>query len=212
MVRAYDGDFLRTLNLRGLGVEINTEILYKTLLLRGRIVEVPAELDWTQQHKMAIKRISSFRVIKGIVTYLLAGFIFRPFMFFVLPGLVLALCALYVTGWTVYNVVQAYPLVPSGGYWDDQFSAAITLVFKERPHAFVVGGVAALLSMQLFSLGFLAYQSKRNFEELFHLASGIRRRVIESSPVPDHPECCQEEAGSPGAPAEMPAPPMAGRS
>lgn len=212
MVRAYDGPFLHTLNLRGLGVEINTEILYKTLLLRGRIVEVPAHLDWTQQHQMAIKRISSFRVIKGIVTYLLAGFIFRPFMFFVLPGLVVALCAVYAIGWTVYNVAQVYPLVHSGLRWDYQFSDAVARVFRERPHAFVVGGLATLLSMQLFSVGFLTYQNKRYFEELFHLASGIRRRVIEPSPAPGYLECCQEDAGSPGTPAGVPAPSIEGRS
>ncbi len=182
MVRGYDGAFLRALNLRSLGVEINTEIHYKTLLMRGRIVEVPAHLDWTLQRQGARKRLSSFRVLRGIVTYLLAGFIFRPFMFFALPGLVLGLVAVYMAGWTIFNVVKVYPTMPAGDFWDDQFSAAVAHVFAARPHAFFVGGVVALLSLQLISLGFLSYQNKRYFEELFHLGSGIRRQV--TSPPP----------------------------
>jgi glycosyltransferase involved in cell wall biosynthesis len=204
MVRAYDGTFLRALNLRSLGVEINTEILYKTLLLRGRIVEVPAHLDWTLQRQTAKKRVSSFRVLQGIVTYLLAGFVFRPFMFFVLPGLVLGLVAVYIAVWTAQNVAQAYQWAPAGIYWDDRFSSATARVFQERPHAFFVGGVVALLALQMISLGFLSYQNKRYFEELFHLASGIRRRVIEPPPLATDTECCDGDAAcveAPGASA-----------
>lgn len=192
MVRGYDGTFLRALNLRSLGLEINTEILYKTLLLRGRIVEVPAHLDWTLQRRTPIRRLSSFRVLRSIVTYILAGFIFRPFMFFALPGLALGLVALYMAGWTIYNVATIYPAMPAGEFWDDQFSTAVAHVFAARPHAFVIGGVVALLSLQLMSLGFLSYQSKRYFEELFHLASGIRKQVMAPPPQAEDASCCEE--------------------
>jgi hypothetical protein len=67
--------------------------------------------------------------------------------------------------------------MPAGQFWDDQFSAAVAHVFARRPHAFFIGGVVAVLSLQLISLGFLSYQNKRYFEELFHLGSGIRRQV-----------------------------------
>lgn len=200
MVRAYDGGFLRTLNLRAMGVEINTEILYKTLLLRGRIVEMPAHLDWTLQRHGALKRISSFRVAKGIVTYLLAGFIFRPFMFFVLPGLVSAAIALYMGGWIAYNTAVVYPTVPGGSYWDDQLSAAVAMVFEQRPHAFVVSGLVMLLSMQLTSLGFLAYQNKRYFEEIFHLTSGIRGQLHDPSPNVASVGHCLDREDLPGEP------------
>ena len=200
MVRAYDAPFLRALDLRALGFEINTEILYKTLLLRGRIVEMPAHLDWTLQRQGSIKRISSFRVMKGIVTYLLAGFIFRPFMFFILPGLLAAAGAVYMALWNGYNVVQAYQVVQPGTYWDDQLSAAVALVFKQRPHAFFVGGIASLLSLQLLSLGFLSYQSKKYFEELFHLTSSIRRQVIDPPPPMANTVCCGEERTTGGNP------------
>ena len=47
MVRAYDRRFLSTLNLRSMGTDINTEILYKAQLLGAKVVEIPAHLDWT---------------------------------------------------------------------------------------------------------------------------------------------------------------------
>ena len=47
MVRAYDRRFLSTLNLRSMGTDINTEILYKAELLGAKVVEIPAHLDWT---------------------------------------------------------------------------------------------------------------------------------------------------------------------
>ena len=49
MVRAYDRNFLSTLNLKASDMEINTEILFKAQLLGARILEVPAHLDWTLQ-------------------------------------------------------------------------------------------------------------------------------------------------------------------
>ena len=47
MVRVYDGRFLRSLDLRAMDTEINTEILYKAQILHARIVEIPAHLDWS---------------------------------------------------------------------------------------------------------------------------------------------------------------------
>lgn len=181
MVRAYDGRFLRALNLRALGVDINTEILYKALLLRGRIVQVPAHLDWTRQNRSAIARISSFKVLRGVLTYVLAGFIFRPFMFFVMPAAVLFLIAAYIAVWLGINLADIYQHAPPGDYWDDRLSVSFATLFRERPHAVFAGGIVAVLSMQLFSLGFMAYQAKRYFEELFHLSSGIRERIVSPS-------------------------------
>ena len=38
MVRVYDGPFLRSLDLRAVDTDINTEIIYKARLLHARIV------------------------------------------------------------------------------------------------------------------------------------------------------------------------------
>ena len=40
MVRAYDGKFVKSLNLRSLGMEVNPEVIYKAKLLHARIEEV----------------------------------------------------------------------------------------------------------------------------------------------------------------------------
>ena len=204
MVRAYDGEFLRGLNLRALGVDINTEILYKTLMLRGRILEVPAHLDWTLQNLSGISRVSSFRIARSVVAYVLAGFIFRPFMFFVLPGMLMALVAFYVLVLTAANVWSVYGSAPPHPYFEGQLSAALAEVFRARPHSFFLGGFTAMLSLQLVSLGFIAYQSKRYFEELFHLSSGIRRHVEPASAGATDIECCRPgpEGHSDSAPAD----------
>ena len=44
MVRAYDARFLRSLDFYSMGMEVNSEILYKAMVLRARIVEIPAVL------------------------------------------------------------------------------------------------------------------------------------------------------------------------
>ena len=56
MVRAYDRPFLSSLDLKAVGPEINTEILYKAQILRARIVEIPAHLDWSGQTERIEKR------------------------------------------------------------------------------------------------------------------------------------------------------------
>ena len=49
MVRTYDQEFLSRLILKAMDVTINSEIIYKAMILRARIVEIPAQLDWGTQ-------------------------------------------------------------------------------------------------------------------------------------------------------------------
>jgi hypothetical protein len=58
-----------------------------------------------------------------------------------------------------------------------RFSAAMAASFVQSPHAFIVGGVALMIAIQLLSLGFMALQNKRYFEEIFHLGSTIYRTI-----------------------------------
>lgn len=178
MVRAYDREFLSRLNLKAMDVDINAEIIYKAMILRARIVEIPAHLDWGT--KQAIKsgkssiRKSSLRIFRSIIQSLISGFIFRPFMFFVLPGLFLILLSLYPLIWTLFNSIRNYQaLAFSNLTLDYRLSDAIGMAFKDSPHAFVVGGFALIVGIQLFNLGLMALQNKRYFEELFHLNTTI---------------------------------------
>jgi glycosyltransferase involved in cell wall biosynthesis len=174
MVRGYRTAFVRKVSLKSNDIEINTEIIYKSMLLRGRVLEIPAHLDWSVFQSQGIRRMSSFRVAKGILTYILSGFYFRPFIFFVMPGLTSLVIALYLMGWIGLHTADAFAAAKPGPYFDDQLSNAIGLVWQQRPHAFFVCGLALMTALQLISLGFMSFQQKRYFEDLFFLGSDAR--------------------------------------
>lgn len=174
MVRAYDAVFIRSLNLKSMGAEINIEILYKALIMGACIEEVPAHLDWGGQEVGRAGRFTSMRLGRGIVSSLLAGFIIRPFAFFIIPGVVLALISVYVLIWIGLHVLTHYGAVAAkGGNLDSVLSESIARAFQQSPHAFIVGGITLMLSVQLFSLGVLALQAKQYFEEMFHFNTRV---------------------------------------
>jgi len=178
MVRAYDRKFISALNLKAMDVEINPEIIYKAQMLRGLIVEIPAHLNWSLQK--AKTRQSSMRLARGIAAALMSGFIFRPYMFFFIPAVLLLFITLYIMTWIAINTVWVYQDVTvQGRYFDDHFSAAVATVFSERPHAFFVGGISLILCFQFISLAILSLQNKRYYEELFHLTSRMLKRQLE---------------------------------
>jgi glycosyltransferase involved in cell wall biosynthesis len=177
MVRAYKAEFIKNMNLKTKNYEINPEILYKAMILRARIVEIPAHLDWSFQNTFGKKRTSGMRLTEGFFSGLMAGFIFRPYIFYISLGLILFLVASYIIVWIFINTFQMMPQIQiDPQFVDDRFSIAIGQVFKARPHAFIVGGITMLLSVQILSLGFLSLQSKRYYEELFHINSSILRQ------------------------------------
>ena len=179
MVRAYDGPFLRRLALKAMGVEINPEIIYKAKILRARIMECPAHLDWKPMpgpDGRSMRRKSSLKVAGSMAHHLLSGYIFRPFMFFIFPGGLLFLLSLYPLTWTVIHTLRAYHRIAGPGLsFDYRLSDAIGAAFTASPHSFIVGGIALLVAIQLISLGFLSLQNKRYFEELYYLNTTLHR-------------------------------------
>src|SRR5437879_4866744 len=125
MVRVYDARFLKTLNLRAMGMEINPEVIYKTMMLRGRIEEIPAHLDWRLQNAAGPKRKSSMRVVRHTMATLLSGFLFKPFMFFIIPGLVLLVFSLYVNAWMVVHFLEEYQKFSQVTWFFSRASAAV---------------------------------------------------------------------------------------
>ena len=85
-MRAYDGPFIRGLDLKSMGPEINTEILYKAQILRARVIEIPAHLDWTGQSERMKARKVSLKVSSTSKLLMFSSFLFRPIMFFLVPG------------------------------------------------------------------------------------------------------------------------------
>lgn len=181
MVRAYKTEFIQSLNLKAMDYEINPEIIYKAMVLRARIVEMPAHLDWTFQNSIGKQRTSGLRVLRGVFSGLMAGFIFRPYIFFVTFGVILFLISLYINGWIAINIYNIYPdVVVHSGYFDDHFSQAVAEVFNNRPHSFLLGGFFLIISLQFLSMGFISLQSKRYFEENFHINTSIYKKMHES--------------------------------
>jgi glycosyltransferase involved in cell wall biosynthesis len=176
MVRAYDGRFLSTLNLRAMGTDINTEILYKADLLSAKVVEIPAHLDWTFSQAGRAQRSTLGGLTRSANAYLFSGFMFRPVLFFIGPGLAVLAAALYTLGWVGYRVATAYAQQPTGSV-NAKVTNAIQLAYEAAPYGFIVGGIALVIAFQLISLGTLALQSERYFKELFHFNTTLFRQL-----------------------------------
>jgi glycosyltransferase involved in cell wall biosynthesis len=179
MVRAYDGKFLKSLNLRAAGMEINPEIVYKAVLLREELEEIPAHLDWSFAKGKGNKRRSRMKLLRHTLSVLLSGFLFRPVMFFLVPGFSLLLFAFYVNGWMLVHFFDYYQSLGQYSWFFSRASAAVSAAYKEFPHTFIVGGLASVLAVQLISLGILALQSKSYFEEIFCLGTNLRTAMNE---------------------------------
>ncbi|NOT91730.1 glycosyltransferase family 2 protein [Ferruginibacter sp.] len=175
MVRAYRKEFIQTLNLKTRDYEINPEIVYKGMILRARIEEIPAHLDWTEQNKFAGKRTSSLRVLRGFFSGLMSGFIFRPYIFFMGIGAVLMLLSLYELVWLLFDTLSDLAQTNLPGV-EKSFSHSLALQFQKNPQSFFVGGITFVIAIQFLSLGFLSLQSKRYFEELFHLGTSLKKQ------------------------------------
>lgn len=172
MVRAYRRTFIRSLNLKTKDYEISPEIIYKAMILRARIVEIPAHLDWTEQNKFADKRKSSLKVLRSFFSGLMSGFIFRPYIFFMGIGIFLMLLSLYELVWLLYDTLSY--VAQSNSH--STFSDSLAFQFRKNPQSFLVGGITFVIAIQFLSVGFLSLQSKRYFEELFHLGTSLKRK------------------------------------
>ncbi len=178
MVRAYRREYIQTLNLKTKDYEINPEIIYKSMILRGRVIEIPAHLDWTEQNKFTGQRTSSLRVMRSFFSGIMSGFIFRPYLFFVGIGTILLCLSMYQLVWLLFDTLSDISTVqklnPNALH---PFSQSLALQFTKNPHSFLIGGITFLASIQFLSLGFVSLQSKRYFEELFHLGSSIKKQT-----------------------------------
>jgi len=178
MVRAYDGEFIRGLSLWAMDVDVNPEIINKAKILRARIVEVPARLAWDESRRRGAARRgdSKLSLLRGTIQSLVSGYMFRPFHFFIAPGLLLFALSLYPLAWTIIHTVDQYgKLAGKGLSVDYRLSEAIAGAFQIAPHSFVVAGFALVVAIQLLSLGLLSLQKKRNYAQLFYLMSALSR-------------------------------------
>ncbi|MCX7231087.1 MAG: glycosyltransferase family 2 protein [Burkholderiales bacterium] len=168
MVRAYDGPFVRALVLRSTGMEIMPELIYKTMVMRGRIVEVPAELDWSRQLQAGPRRVSSMRIWRHVLSTIVSGFMLRPFAMMMAPGLALLVLTAGLAGSLAWRVAA----LRAGGAasWQE----ALAAVLAAHPHAPLACATSAVLAVLLLGLGLVALQTKRYFEDLYHLGVTLR--------------------------------------
>jgi uncharacterized membrane protein len=160
-------------------MSVMPEIIYKAMILRALIVEIPATLDWTKQRQTGRK--SSTRILSHIFGTILSSFVLRPFVYLVFPGLLLAVLSAYVNFWMVVHVVEAMVEAAQSPTGPISPSAAVAAAYRQYPHTFIVGLLSLMLAVQLVGLGALALQSKRYFEELFYFQSSIFRALGKSS-------------------------------
>ena len=176
MVRAYDVEFLQRLNLKSKGMDVNPEIIYKAILLRARIAEIPAQLEWELQDEKdgPNNRKSSLSVPWQTLAILFSGFVFRPFLFFLIPGMFLLLGAVGLgIAIAIHCFIHALE-EPTSGFFDLVWTT-IQSGYADHGGIFFLAGGLLIVSIQLLSLGFLSMQNKRYFEEVFHLGTTIHR-------------------------------------
>lgn len=184
MVRAYDAEFLHSVNLKSDGMEINPEIIHKAMLMNERIEEIPAHLCWrspspepSRFHPGKPKRRrSSMKILRHSWSILFYGFLFRPVMFFIAPSLIFFVLSAYANLWVLIHCWTQYQRLARIQPFPDP-TEAVAAAFQQSPHTFIIGGMLLMLSIQLFSLGVLSLQSKRYFEEVFYLGTAIYKKA-----------------------------------
>ena len=116
-------------------------------------------------------------MVRHTMAVLLSGFLFRPVMFFILPGRALLAFSLFASSWAAIHFLEHYRALTEYPDFSRRASAAMAKAFAMSPHTFVVGGIAGMLAVQLVSLGILALQSKSYFEEIFHLGTTVYKSI-----------------------------------
>ena len=171
MVRAYRASFVKALSLKSMGPEINTEIMYKAQIMRVRVAEIPAHLDWSDQAERMATRKMSFRVSTTSKLLVFASFLYRPIWFFLVPGVLL----LAISMWSGASLlVTVFRETSGSGSLDAQLTHAFEHAWQQRPQTFIIAGFTFVVAVQLISLGLLTAQAKRYFEELFYALSRER--------------------------------------
>jgi glycosyltransferase involved in cell wall biosynthesis len=157
MVRAYDGAFVRSLALRSSDDVINIEALYKAGVLRARVVEVPAVLDWREITERASRtRLRNKRTRTKTYHTVVSGLLFRPYMVFAGGGFVL-FCLGAMLGLTAM-------LLPG-------MQLGLT----------VLGVCMLVTGISCGLLSLLSVQVKRCFEELYFLQSKARNHLVRAT-------------------------------
>ena len=86
------------------------------------------------------------------------------------------LLSLYELIWLLYDVLANMGKANTLLGEDHSFSHSLAMEFQKNPQSFLVGGLTFIIAIQFLSVGFLSLQSKRYFEELFHLGTSLKKQ------------------------------------
>lgn len=87
MVRAYRTAFLKQLEVHQDGMECSAELMLDAIRKQGRIVEVPARLEWSDERRAGRRTIHLAKVARETWTTLRLAFRHRPALWLAVPGL-----------------------------------------------------------------------------------------------------------------------------
>lgn len=165
MARAFDGPFIRSLDLRAVGLDLMPEILHKSLVLHAKVVEVPARLDWGPQLAHAAERASSMKLVRHVGSTVKSGFSLRPVYFLAVPGVVTGLLALYSTFLAIRAIWRANESLAVDAA--TAMASPIATAYHASPHIFIMALFTTTLSFNFLAFGALASQNTRYFEDLY---------------------------------------------
>lgn len=176
-VRLYTREVIETLDLTSDGPEINLEIVLKAQTLGFKIAEVPAELVWETRESglHGSHRMSKMPIGRSIWKYLFIGFLLKPGIIFVYPGVLLMMVGLYMG---INLLVRFHEFFSQNLHtlsFLENISMSLRSTFEAFTYTFFVSGFLILFGFQLLSLGFISHQTKRYFEELYHIAAELKR-------------------------------------
>ena len=96
MVRAYRRSLVQQLEAKSCGMEINPELLFLALRHGGKVIEVPARLQWSDERRVNTTRTTHKKLAKQVVAVARTGFAYRPSLWLAIPGLFPGLLPLVV--------------------------------------------------------------------------------------------------------------------
>jgi len=171
LARAYKREFIRRLDLHSDDKEIHLEILYKTRMLGGKIMEIPADLHWPENKLSKIesgqkKRRSTLKFKKTSYSHIFFALLNKPGFIFRVPGYMLLVISLIV-----YSVTFRVILLDIAG-GKNAYYAIRDSMLTAAP-SWLTATVSFVLGVQFLTLGFLTFQNKRNYEELYKTLNTI---------------------------------------
>lgn len=172
VVRAYRSDFIKRLDLHSNDKEIHLEVLEKAKMLNGKVIEVPADLNWREKKLQKItsgkqkKRRSTIKIKRFSQSHLFFALLNKPGFIFWMPGYLLIAISCFVLALILMNIS---PDIVGGR----SIYSAVRISMLTAAPSWVTMMASFTLGIQFFTLGFLTHQNKRNHEEMYRTINAI---------------------------------------